>query len=64
LLLPHSPPTTTGDANIDDYMPLPVVPVVVPPIADTAISPENIAEEIPMQNDEENSSENGAEEDI
>jgi hypothetical protein len=65
LLLPHSPPTTTGDANIDDYMPLPVVPVVVPPVADTIQgAPENIAEEISVQHDEENHSENGAEEGI
>jgi hypothetical protein len=63
LLLPHSPLTTTGDANIDDYMPLPVVPVVVPPVADTTASPENIAEEISFQNNEENHPDNDAEDD-
>jgi hypothetical protein len=63
LLLPHSPLTTTGDANIDDYMPLPVVPVVVSPVADTTASPENIAEEISFQNNEENHPDNDAEDD-
>jgi hypothetical protein len=34
LLLPSDTPSTLGDANIDDYMPLPFVPNVHPVISE------------------------------
>ena len=37
LLLPLDAPSTLGDANIDDYMPLPVVPNVHPVVSDIVV---------------------------
>jgi hypothetical protein len=61
LLLPTDTPSISGDANIDDYMPLPVVPNVFVP-ENVTLDAQDDAENDTEKDAAENASENGEEE--